>query len=266
MAQQSHRSSPAVLNRRTLERDHPRLAGHLRPGIAVLDVGCGTGSISAGIARLVGPEGFVLGIDRDEGLLAIAREEHRALPNLRFEQRDILAADLDRTFDLATAARVLQWIADPGRAVANMARVLRAGGELVALDYNHRDNSWDPPPPAAFARFYAAFLAWRDASGWDNSMGDRLPALFESAGLGRIQTFADDDVAERPAGDFAERAGVWSHVVESIGPAIVAAGYLSEAERESAAGSYAEFIVSRLERQTLVMRTVVGAVTAPLGT
>ena len=51
MSIQTHRSDPQVLNRRTLEIDHRVLAGVLRPGMSVLDVGCGTGAITAGIAR-----------------------------------------------------------------------------------------------------------------------------------------------------------------------------------------------------------------------
>jgi ubiquinone/menaquinone biosynthesis C-methylase UbiE len=77
MSEQSHRSDPRVLNRRTLERDHRRLADLLCPGLFVLDVGCGTGAITAGVARRVASEGKVLGVDRDEGLLTQARQDHK---------------------------------------------------------------------------------------------------------------------------------------------------------------------------------------------
>ena len=83
MSDQSHQSEPRILSRRTLQADHRRLAAVLRPGMSVLDAGCGTGAITADIARMVGPEGHVLGIDRDESLLVQARQEHHAIPNPR---------------------------------------------------------------------------------------------------------------------------------------------------------------------------------------
>ena len=49
MSLQPHTSDARILDRRTLERDHRRLAELLKPGMAVLDVGCGTGAITAGL-------------------------------------------------------------------------------------------------------------------------------------------------------------------------------------------------------------------------
>src|SRR4051794_2232473 len=128
----------------------------LRPGMSVLDVGCGTGAITAGIARAVGPSGRAVGVDRDEAMLEIARREHS---DVEFVQGDALDLPYDAEFDIATAARALQWIADPARAVAGMARAVKPGGIVIALDYNHDRNLWAPDPPPEFARFYAAFLA-----------------------------------------------------------------------------------------------------------
>ncbi len=64
MSAKSHRSDPRVLSRPTLERDHRSLAKLLQPGMSVLDVGCGTGAIIAGIAQAVGPSGRVVGMDK----------------------------------------------------------------------------------------------------------------------------------------------------------------------------------------------------------
>ena len=71
MSQQSHRSDPRILNRRTLQRDNPYLARVLRTGMEILDVGCGTGAITADIAKAVGPDGMALGIDRDDASLVV---------------------------------------------------------------------------------------------------------------------------------------------------------------------------------------------------
>src|SRR5579871_410725 len=95
MGQQSHQSDPQILNRRTLPKHHPRLAQLLRPGISVLDLGCGTGALSAGIARAVGAAGKVVGMDRDDANLAIARQNYRDVSNLRFANGDILTFDFE---------------------------------------------------------------------------------------------------------------------------------------------------------------------------
>jgi ubiquinone/menaquinone biosynthesis C-methylase UbiE len=81
----------------------------------VLDVGCGTGAITADIAKAVGPGGMVLGIDRDDANLAIPVEQYAGMGNLRFESADILtlADRFDNGFDIVTAARTIQWISEP---------------------------------------------------------------------------------------------------------------------------------------------------------
>src|ERR1017187_4952313 len=100
MSQQSHRSDPRILNRRTLQRDHPYLARVLRTGMEILDVGCGTGAITADIAKAVGPDGMALGIDRDDASLVVAVQQYGGMGNLRFEgasaQMRAILAGLDR--------------------------------------------------------------------------------------------------------------------------------------------------------------------------
>jgi SAM-dependent methyltransferase len=244
MSQQSHRSDPGVLNRRTLESDHRVLAKMLRPGMKVLDVGCGTGAITAGIARAVGPSGRALGVDRDESLLEIAwRNDEGA----QFVARDLLTLDFDAEFDIVTAARVLQWISDPARAVERMVAAVKPGGRVVVLDYNHDRNSWSPDPPPEFQRFYAAFLEWRASNGWNNAMADHLPALFEAAGLADIESIPCDEVVERGGPD------VWTAVIDGIG-----AKFYPDDDRACVLAAYHDYRATRMERQTLSLRTVVG--------
>jgi ubiquinone/menaquinone biosynthesis C-methylase UbiE len=256
MSEQTHHSDPRVLNERTLAADHRRLAALLRPGMYVLDVGCGTGAITAGIARAVAPDGRVWGIDRDQSLLEIAGRNHRGIPNLSLEYGDALTMTFERAFDLVTAARTLQWINRPADAIARMCRATKTGGRIVALDYNHQNNRWDPQPPAEFRRFYEALLAWREANGWDNLMAEHLPQLFRDAGMVDIHVYIDDETALRDE----PQANIWTNVIESIGPQLVTAGFLEASERDQAQQRYREWARISLERQTLELRTVVGTV------
>jgi SAM-dependent methyltransferase len=260
VSEQSHRSDTRVLGRRTLQRDHRILAQLLRPGMAVLDVGCGTGAITAGIARAVGPDGIVIGVDRDDALLEMARREHAGIPNLTFETGDVLHLAFEGRFDIVTATRTLQWVADPGAAVARMVKAARPAGTVVALDYNHEANSWEPDPPAEFRRFYRALLAWRAVNGWDNLMGDHLPALFRDAGLAEVESHTQDEVALRAAPEFCEEGAVWAHVIDSLGLKLAEEGFLAEAELRAAGEAYERWREASMERQVLSLRAVVGRV------
>jgi len=260
MPPQSHRSDPRILGRRTLERDHRCLAELLRPGNAVLDVGCGTGAITAGIAKAVGASGRVVGVDRDEALLELARTEHVDLANLRFERGDATTLTFLAEFDVVTAARTLQWIAEPARAVAKMKQAAKPAGALVVLDYNHASNRWEPDPPGEFKLFYNAFLAWRQKNGWDNEMADHLPDLFRGAGLVDVNSQVQDEVVERGEPEFAERAGLWAEVIENVGEQLATAGLCTERQLAEAHASYTRWVKTELVRQTLIMRAVTGTV------
>ena len=226
--------------------------------MTVLDVGCGTGAITAGIAKLVAPQGRVVGVDRDETLLAVARQEYGGAENLSFEHGDVLSLNFSDAFDVVTAARTLQWVSEPGRAVHQMTAAAKVAGRIVVLDYNHADNRWEPDPPTEFVRFYAAFLEWRTANRWSNRMADELPELLRAAGVTDVRIHADDQIAERGDPDFSEAVDIWSAVIENVGPRVVASGHLTERELASAGEHYREYVQYRLQRQTLSMKTVEG--------
>lgn len=258
MSAQAHTSDPHVLDRRTLARDHRRLAGLLRPGMSVLDVGCGTGSITADVARTVGPSGTVVGIDRDPALLRRARERHAGVRGLRFEEGDVLVFRHQAVFDVVTAARVLQWIEDPARALACMVRVTRPGGVVVALEYSHTDLTWEPEPPDTVRRFYDAFLGWRSANGWDNRLAHRLPALLAEAGLTDVVASVEDEVATRGDPGFDDALAIWQRVIATMGPPIVEAGALAATDVDAAATAYGEWCRGPARRQHMVLQAVVG--------
>jgi SAM-dependent methyltransferase len=228
--------------------------------MAVLDVGCGTGAITKGIAEAVGPDGIVIGVDRDKGLLDLARARCSALRNLRFEEGDATTLTFDARFDIVTAARTLQWIADLDAAIDGMTRAARPGGRLVILDYNHTLNRWQPAPPPAFAEFYARFLAWREANGWDNGVANRLPVLLEERGLQDVRREVRDVTTAAGDDDFDEQTGLWVEVIDRLGPAMEAAGQCDTALIEAARRSYDSWRRTDLACQTLSMAATVARV------
>jgi hypothetical protein len=127
---------------------------------------------------------------------------------------------------------------------------------LVILDYNHADNQWEPDPPPAFRRFYAAFLAWRESNHWDNRMADHLPELLRSAGLANVESHLQNEVTERGEPEFVERSALWSEVIDNVGAQIVSAKFCTPHEWEEARDTYRAWVKTQLVKQTLVMRAV----------
>jgi SAM-dependent methyltransferase len=153
----------------------------IRPGHALLDVGCGTGDDVLELARLVGAGGRVVGIDRSETVIAEARRRARGtdLP-AEFALGDAGAlAVADAGFDGCRLDRVLHHLDDPGRAVAEAVRVARPGARVVAFEPDFETALVDGADRALTRRLMNRFCdGFRQ--GW---MGRRVPALFRAAGL-----------------------------------------------------------------------------------
>jgi SAM-dependent methyltransferase len=117
-----------------------RLVRHLAPaGAAVLDVGCGTGTLAEAIRR----EGFrVYGLDASTGMLAQLGAAGRGYPVAGFGERLPFG---DGVFDLAITVATLHHITDPERiaqTIAEMCRVTRPGGHVVVWDHNPMNPYW----------------------------------------------------------------------------------------------------------------------------
>jgi len=99
-------------------------------GDRVLDVGCGTGLLTAHIADLVGPEGVAIGIDPLPLRIEIAREKQRG--NLSFDVGDayLLEDFRDCTFDAVVMNAVFHWLSEKTQPLLEAARVLRPGGKI----------------------------------------------------------------------------------------------------------------------------------------
>jgi SAM-dependent methyltransferase len=244
------------LDARSLARDHRRLAEVLRPGMAVLDVGCGSGAITRGIAEAVGPSGRVVGIDVSPELVSVARSSAPDAANLRFEVADIRRHAFRDEFDVVSAARILQWLPDPDAALRGMVAATRPGGLIVVLDYSHTRARWTPAPPADFVRLYDAFLAWRAEVGMDNEMADHLPAMLSALGLEQVSATEAFECTRRGEDDFETRLALWPGVIDTRGHQLVADGVITEAQRAAAATAFAEWALTDAHEQFLYLLAV----------
>jgi ubiquinone/menaquinone biosynthesis C-methylase UbiE len=119
---------------RTAENSAAFVIPHLTPGVSVLDVGCGPGSITCDFAGLVAP-GKVTGLDRSPDVITHAQElaSDRGVENVEFVAGNIYDLDFeDDTFDVVHAHQVLQHLTDPVEALREMRRVAKPGG-IVAV-------------------------------------------------------------------------------------------------------------------------------------
>jgi len=112
------------------------LAPHLRAGMRLIDRGCGPGSITIDLARIVAP-GEVVGIDRRQASLSDARTfaRERGVANVAFEVANVYQLPFpDRSFDAAFACALLQHLAAPLAALKEIHRVLKPGGVIGIVD------------------------------------------------------------------------------------------------------------------------------------
>ena len=163
------------------------LAPELTAGLTVLDVGCGPGTITIDLARMVAP-GMVLGIDSARAPLEQARKTatREGITNVSFEQADVLALQAENgSFDVVHAHQVLLHLKDPVAALRELLRVARPGGVVAARDTDYAAAMWWPPDP----RLDLWLKVYRDvahANGSEPDAGRRLLSWAHAAGAKNV--------------------------------------------------------------------------------
>ena len=198
---------------RTAENSAAYLLPHLHPGLRLLDVGCGPGTITIDLAQRVAP-GQVIGIDAAEAVLGTARAGAAAaeVSNLTFQVADAMALPFpDASFDVVHAHQVLQHVPDPVGLLREMGRVCRPGGLLAARDSDYAAFTWHPADPA-LTDWLALYEVTARASGGEPDAGRRLLAWAHEAGLTDVTAtasswcFATDEDRAWWGGLWADRA------------------------------------------------------------
>ncbi|GAA1628065.1 class I SAM-dependent methyltransferase [Georgenia ruanii] len=202
------------------------------PGLTWLDVGCGTGALTAAIAAT--EPTCVTGVDSSPALVSAARSPGTD-PRVRFAVADAAALPLeDGSVDRCVSGLVLNFLPDPAAAVAEMTRVTRPGGWVAAY-------VWDYAGGMELLReFWAAAVAVDpDADRVDERR--RFPlcaprplaALFRSAGLGDVATSAI--IVSRRFARFQE---LWTPFLGGQGPAPGYVGSLGPRQRTTLARAF----------------------------
>jgi SAM-dependent methyltransferase len=197
-------------------------------GMQVLDVGSGAGDVAFLAARLVGPTGSVLGIDRSEEAVkrASARAAAEGLGWCRFSVADVEAFETTERFDAIVGRLVVMYFADPARTLRSLARHLVPGGVLAFHEIVISSVRTAPPIPLA-RRVTEWLVAAFERAGAEPDMGLKLDAVFRAAGLPRPQTHA---AARLIAGEDSAGYAVFAGVTRSLLPAIERFGIATAAE------------------------------------
>lgn len=167
----------------------------LGPGQRVLDVGCGTGHDTLTLSETAGGDGLAVGLDASAVMLNVAKARGGSF--VRGDARRLPFGD--RCFDAARADRVLQHVASPETALAELARVVRPGGRMVVIDPD-QETLVAEVPDQALARRVKDFR--RDRNLCNGDLGHRLPRLFRRHGLVDVECEAATLVLTDPRDAF----------------------------------------------------------------
>jgi SAM-dependent methyltransferase len=216
---------------RTAENSAAYLLPHLKPNLRILDVGCGPGTITAGLADRV-PRGRVTGIDSVPDVLDQAREQAAGRGNLDFTVGDAYALDYpDATFCVVHAHQVLQHLGDPVRALTEMRRVTKPGGLIAARDGDFGGMLWYPAIPA-LDDWLTLYHKVARGNGGEPDAGRRLHVWARQAGLADVTatsstwTYATPGRREWWGGLWADRTVRSSYAAKAIDGGYATAGDL----------------------------------------
>ena len=199
-----------------------KLAG-LRPGMKVLDLGCGAGDVSLLAASIVGASGSVTGVDMSAETVALARSRasQAGATNVTFEAGDITGLAYERTFDAVIGRLIVMHLGDKVAGVRAFRRYLKPGGLLYFQEFC-RPGLASTPPVALYdecIRIIEETFVRAKIELW---MGMQLARVYRAAGLpdpkmlgmSRVETGADSTVygyvaqTMRTLVPLAERMGV----------------------------------------------------------
>jgi ubiquinone/menaquinone biosynthesis C-methylase UbiE len=173
-------------------------AARIQPGQRVLDVACGTGVLARAAAERVGASGGVIGLDINEGMLAVAA---RKSPQIEWRMGRAEALPFEDVYFHAVVSQFgLMFFEDRRAAIQEMVRVLRPGGRLAVAVWDSLDHT---PGYAAMADLLDRLFGAEAANGLRApfSLGDaaKLPSMFDHAGLTEVAVTTHTGTAHFPS-------------------------------------------------------------------
>jgi ubiquinone/menaquinone biosynthesis C-methylase UbiE len=209
----------------------------LGPGMRCIDLGCGGGEVSFEIARLVGPDGCVTGVDMDEIKLSLARQAgaDRGARNVEFRAINVNDWNESAAYDIVYCRALLHHLSHPVDLLRRMWASVRPGGAIVVEDADF-DGWFCHPPNEGFAFFLRAYSQVVARRGGDHATGRKLHAHFMDVG---IPDPSMNLVQRLHLADEGKKLAL--STLDATAEAILAEGIASETEVNEALSSLAQF-------------------------
>jgi len=206
---------------RTIANSAAYLEPYLRPGLSLLDVGSGPGTITAEFAERLAP-GRVVGLDAAAGIVATASAEFER-DNLRFMVGDAYALPFaDAQFDIAHVHQTLQHVADAVAVLRELRRVVKPGGIVAAREVDYGGTFWFPASDG-LDQWLALYQRVHRGNGGEPDAGRRLVAWAREAGFTDIRpsasvwNFADAQTRDWWGGAWADRVRFSAFAEDALG-------------------------------------------------
>jgi ubiquinone/menaquinone biosynthesis C-methylase UbiE len=204
----------------------------LGPGMRVLDLGSGAGDVALLVARLVGAQGSVVGVEQSAEAVAGAQRRiaQAGYDNVSIVQGDISALDdvlgaRESSFDAVVGRAILMYLPDPVAVVRASARRLRPGG-LLCFREPDMTYEWVVPRSPLWDQVREWFLQTATRAGFDPRMAFRLPRVLRAAGLSHPELRLDAVIGQGPKApvDF------WAGFVRGLVPVMEKLGVATAAD------------------------------------
>lgn len=169
------------------------LSAGIKPGMRVLDLGCGPGDVTLLAAELVGQHGTVTGIDRERSIipLAQARAEQIGLHNITFMHHSLDTLTDERGFDMVIGRYVIVHQSDPVNFLRQSSRLLRPKGVLAFHEIDTTRQAFCFPSLPLFSILSNHIVSAVTIGLADKDIAHRLGNLFDEAGLPFPQIFCE---------------------------------------------------------------------------
>jgi len=204
-------------------------AAGLAPGMRVLDLGSGAGNVARLAAELVGPDGAVVGVEKDPEAVELARR-HTGAPNVEFRVGDAQTLDgIEGGFDAVTGRLILLHLPDPVAALRAAVARVRPGG-LVIMHECDLGYLWASPQPSLWSQARAWVLEAAEKAGIGTRLGPALYSLYREAALPGPRLLVEAVAGGGPAAP----AWAWANIVSAVIPLMEQLGVATRTEVEPA--------------------------------